>query len=302
MTDSNHGGRVGLGVSDADVVEILRLANDAHGTRYKLVGRLPGGYQTGAYELADADGARAVLKSWVSSRPIERVAEAAATVEAARAAGWPTPAWLAYGIGPNGVPYEIQEFVTGVHRERLDEATLELLLEVNSRQADLSLPTTHAWSGWVREVLCEDRDRLVSRVAGHSDQGRDLGAVIQTIRDDAGDIHLPETDLVCGVFALENILFGADTVAGVIDVQALGTGSRVIDLAVLHSILELWDQEAAVGRRLRTAAEQIVGPEAFAVCLAVQFLGVLGFGLTHWPDGVAAMSGRAAASLRKLLG
>lgn len=105
------------------VEAFVRAVNSAHDTRFSLAGRLPGGYQTGAYKLVDEAGRPTVLKWWTAARPLERVIEAAETVAAARAAGWPTPAWLYYGLGPDSMPYEIQEFVRGSHRTDLDEET-----------------------------------------------------------------------------------------------------------------------------------------------------------------------------------
>lgn len=78
-----------------------------------------------------------MLKWWPWTRPADQMRQAAATVEAARAAGWPTPAWLHWGIRTDGRPYEIQEFVEGRHLSDLDADSLQLLLEINERQADL---------------------------------------------------------------------------------------------------------------------------------------------------------------------
>lgn len=227
------------GTADRAALAVLAAANRDHGTHYSLVGRLPGGYQNGAYELGTPDGARAVLKWFPVPRSADVVREAAATVEAARAVGWPTPAWLHWGIGPNGLPYEIQEFVEGRHLDRLDGDSLGALLEVNSRQEDLSPPTRHEWSPWVVDMVYGNREAVLDRVVEFAPEGGRLTAVVEELRRCAGTVKLRRHDLVCGVFSLENILFDQQRVAGVIDVEAIGRGTRAFDLAVLYSRLKL---------------------------------------------------------------
>lgn len=285
---------------DPAVIATFAAANAEHGTSFRLLRRLPGGYQTGAYALQSEDGQRAVLKRWVGPRPIRQLQEAAATVEAARSAGWPTPAWLYWGTGPDGVAYEIQEFVDGTHRHDLDDGTLDALLAVNALQADLDPPTSNDWSAWALEVVYGGRDGLFEEVARFPDGGARLGSAVDRVRSSAGLPELPDRDLVCGVFSLENVLFGPDGVRAVIDVQALGRGTRAFDLAVLYSRLSSVDRRSAIGRRLRVTAEDIAGPAAFAVCLAAELLGVLHFVIRNNPAVGEAVFTVAAEALESL--
>jgi hypothetical protein len=282
------------------VVATLEAANSTNSTSYRLLRRLPGGYQTGAYELRNDSGERAVLKRWVGTRPLEQLEQAAATVELARSAGWPTPAWLYWGIGPDGVTYEIQEFVDGHHRKELDEVTLDALLAVNALQADLEPPASNDWSRWVREVVYDAREGILDAVVGYSLGGSRFGSAVDRIRTYAGQVDLPNHDLVSGVFSLENVLFNESGVVGVVDVQALGRGTRAFDLAVLYSRLSSEELQSPTGRRLRATAEAIAGPAVFATCLVAEFLGILHFVIRNNPAVVPSMFDAAAEALEWL--
>ena len=74
--------------------EVVAHVNSTNGTSYQLVRRLAGGLQSGAFELSD--GSSKVVLKW-SEDPgwAHRVFRAAELVRKARAAGYPTPAWLA---------------------------------------------------------------------------------------------------------------------------------------------------------------------------------------------------------------
>jgi hypothetical protein len=279
------------------VLATLEAANAEHATSFRILRRLPGGHQNGAYELLGAGGRRAVLKRWVAPRPLDQLTRAAATVRAARAAGWPTPAWLHWGVGPDGVPYEIQQFVEGEHRERLDDRTLDALLAVNEIQADLDPPSGLDWSSWALEVVYDGRDGILDQVSRFPAGGARLLSAVERVRSAAGRPELPGDDLVCGVFALENILFGSNGVAGVVDVEALGRGTRAFDLAVLYSRLSTGERASPLGRRLRSAAEAVAGGEAFAICLAAELLGVLLFVIQHRPNVAPAALGAASDAL-----
>jgi hypothetical protein len=90
---------------------MLSAVNTKLGERWRLERRLDGGWNEGAYLLSRPDGSRAVLK-WRTSEP-ERLLGARERVDAARARGWPAPAWLAAGRAPAGGAWVVQEFIDG---------------------------------------------------------------------------------------------------------------------------------------------------------------------------------------------
>lgn len=280
----------------ADTRVVLDFANASDGTDFTLVRRLPGGYQEGAYEIEGGDGQRAVLKWNRRSTSAKRLVEAARLTDEARGAGWPTPKWLSTGITEGGERYVVQELIAGNHLEQLDEDALDALLAVNEIQATLRPDTDQEWSNYALAVVFENRYGWLGRITESCREGEEFARVVRILCPEPVD--LPSRDLVCGVFALENILFDGGSVAGIIDVGAIGRGCRAFDLAVLYSRIDPDNPEtAAVERRLRSAGEAVAGARQFHVCLAAEVIGVLAFGLDHWPS-VA----KACASWTRRLG
>jgi hypothetical protein len=110
---------------------------------------------------------------------------------------------------------------------------------------------------------------------------------------DAIDLVPPTDDLVSGVFSLENILFDEAGDPVVVDVEAIGKGTRAFDLAVLYSRTHAYAHDPGLGRRLHDAADAVAGPAVFNVCLAAEIIGIAYFGLRHWPDDVPALCERS---------
>lgn len=74
----------------------------------------------------------------------------------------------------------------------------------------------------------------------------------------------PDADLVHGDFRLGNILFDEETVSGVVDIEALGSGTRAFDYATLldHDLAD----DTAV-ELLVAAGSEVAGPAVLAHCL-----------------------------------
>src|SRR5712691_4687519 len=92
---------------DMQITAMVETVNAELRAAWQLEKRLHGGLNTGAYLVAQPNGDRAVLK-WRSDDP-ERMLAAAPIVAAARARGWPAPAWLAVGAAPSGEAWVLQQ-------------------------------------------------------------------------------------------------------------------------------------------------------------------------------------------------
>jgi hypothetical protein len=162
-----------------------------------------------------------VLK-WRAGEP-ERLLGARERVQAARARGWPAPAWLAAGRAPAGGAWVVQEFIDGRPPPRLDDAVAEQMTAILDLQAGLFPGAAGGWGQWAAGVVFEDRDGLRDRVRSAVPRGRRIVAAVDDIAGACPFGPLSGQDLVHGNFNLANTLAAAGRL-WVVDVEGLGAG------------------------------------------------------------------------------
>lgn len=101
-----------------------------------------------------------------------------------------------------------------------------------------------------------------------------------------GEVELPTGDLVHGDFNTCNVLMHAGRLSGVIDVDALGSGTRAIDYAWLLRETYVDGADPGVIPMLRRAGAAVAGPEVLAYCTAVTALDIVRWLAHHAPAGV----------------
>lgn len=195
--------------------------------------RLAGGVQQGAFEAVSEDSERGVLKTSADASWTERTLAAEPAVARARAAGYPTPAWLATGTTADGAGWFLQETVLGEPIETLDLEHAGALVAVLERQAGIDPWPERCWSDFLAERLRRDVADLAVEATSAGEHGVRLATAARRLLDAAGDVRLPRTDLVHGDFRPGNVLVEGTRIAGVVDVEALGSGSRSLDYATL---------------------------------------------------------------------
>ena len=280
----------------ATAAMVLDQANARHHTSWQLRSRLSGGYQSGAYLIADPAGRRAVLK-WSSARDwAPTVLAAAPVVAAARASGWPTPAWLAVGQTDDGYPYQVQDFVEGTTQETVSHGWLDLTLPVVTSHAGLGRDGMRNWSRYDHDVVYAPRNDNRVAVASSGPAGAYLSDVITLLNGDHEDVKLPADDLVHGDLNPENVLIANGQVAALIDVEAVGRGTRLHDLTTLLLYAALWGDHD-VQDRLTLECRNIAAPGWMEVSLSAVTVDLLAFGVRHWPPDDLATACRAAAAL-----
>lgn len=276
---------------------VLNEVNARHQTSWQLHDRLSGGYQSGAYLITDSGARRAVLK-WSKSRDwAPTVLAAAPVVASARAAGWPTPCWLSVGQTAEGYPYQVQDFMVGTTQEAVTHVLLDLALPVIAQQAGLGRDGMRDWSRYDHDVVFGDHNDNRAAVAQSSPEGARLVDILTRLTQDHEDVVVPSSDLVHGDFNPENILVADGQLTAVIDVEAIGRGSRLHDLATLLLYAWLWgDQD--VTDRLTLECRTVAAPGWMEVTLSAVTVDLLAFGVRHWPPhDLAAACGAAGALL-----
>jgi aminoglycoside phosphotransferase (APT) family kinase protein len=267
------------------VDEVLKWVSEQHGVPYVLVDRLAGGFQGGAYLVEAPDHGRVVLKWSQDPGWAKQVVRAEVVVRAVKERGYPTPAWLAAGVTDQGLPYQVQEFVAGSPLPVLDERAADLLLELIDRQAGMDPDPGRNWSEYARGVVFGDgRQRL--RTSGEA--GSTVVDAFDRLCRPLADLELPARDMVHGDFSLDNFLVLDGQVSGVIDIEAIGSGSRVFDLAAVIRSAYLRDAEASGLDRVRQVAENVAGPDVLRIFAAATLYDILIFGLERWEHGIDA--------------
>ncbi|MGW7684968.1 phosphotransferase family protein [Kribbella sp. NPDC054772] len=248
---------------------VVAELNVALGTNYRLVRQLTGGLQSTAYELTD--GTTRVILKW-SEDPgwAPRVWRAADLVLRARAVGYPTPAWLAVGTTASGAPYELQEFVSGTPSV-VDVSLARELIGICELQRDLVPEDGVSWSGWSSGVVFEDWDGVWARVLSYGGEAAELMRQFEVLCEPHRGERLPENDLVHGDLNVGNLLVDDGRIAGIVDIEAAGSGSRAYDLVTLAMSAARDGAAAGVDELLVEAALRTCGPAAVAVCAAASY-------------------------------
>lgn len=130
---------------------VLRALRKDGGSEWRVVRRLSGGVQEGAWLVSDAAGHRAVLK-YRSERWAGRIETAGALVGMARRRGWPAPAWLGHGVA-DGLAWHMEEFVPGRRPKLATAAMASEILDINGRQAGAADGIGDVWSQYAQQVV-----------------------------------------------------------------------------------------------------------------------------------------------------
>ncbi len=255
---------------------VVAELNVALGTDYRLVRQLTGGLQSSAYELTG----RVVLKWSDDPGWAPRVRRAAELVRRARAAGYPTPEWLAVGTTSAGSPYQLQEFVDGVpmrDASTIGPSLARELIAICETQRDLVPEDDTNWSAWSHGVVFETWDGLWERVRAYGAESTELLNRYDDLCRPYRDHALPGNDFVHGDLNVGNLIVDNERIAGIVDIEAAGAGSRVYDLISLATSAARDGAPAGVDELFLEAALRAGGRAAVAVCAAAAYASVAEF-------------------------
>lgn len=242
---------------------VLAEVNAALRSTYLLVRRLQGGIQSGAWLIQDDAGGQAVLK-WSAGRTwAEQIQRASRAVAVVRRRGYPTPAWLAAGVTASGCGYQVQEYVRGRPRDSLTEETARRAIDLLELHRDLDPDPDRSWSEFVNAKFKHEWTSTISEVSAIGAVGVELAEHAARLRSRYELPVFPGADLVHGDFRLGNILFDEKCVSGVIDIEALGSGTRAFDYATLLD--DDFAEDTAV-ELLVAAGSEVAGPALLAYC------------------------------------
>lgn len=285
------------GVSELDTLRVLSLVNQQHEARWSLDRPLSADTRGSTWAIRDPFGRPAVLKWTLRQWWAPQVLRESRTVAHARARGYPTPAWLVVGATEDGFPYEVQEWVFGAPASRLDAQVAALITAVVASQAGIAPSTNQNWSMYARRVVFENESGLHDAVAGFSEATRRVVSEIDQICAQHRHHRLPDDDLVHGDLSWQNILIDSGRISGIVDAEALGRGTRTIDLVTpLRQAYVLGSDDGARVRLLHAALD-VSGASVLRVCAGSDAINILAFGTERWPHRVDTVANSVFAFL-----
>lgn len=129
-------------MTDSHLDEILTEINGRSKGAFRLVGKLPGGHQSGAYELVSRETDRAVLKITPGAGRFSILKKVQPLVETMRRRGYPMPELIDFGVLNGHSTYSVRTFVEGVPMTHLSRENLPRVLDLIELQADCHLERT----------------------------------------------------------------------------------------------------------------------------------------------------------------
>jgi Ser/Thr protein kinase RdoA (MazF antagonist) len=228
-----------------------------------LVGRLPHGEGSSAYEIRIAAGHPAALKLY--SGDVLDLGAPSDLVDALRARGYPAPATLSKGA-LDGTVYEIQEWLPGEPMEQLTPALLPHVLALNASQQGVGLTGRGPWIDEMVTSVLEGRTGYCEHAAmrSHSNETRALLDRVFRIADGARRVQVSDRDVVHYDFSPYNVLAEGDRITGVVDWDGATNGDAAFDLVTLAS----YTYDYAIRDALLAAAAAQTDPDALALYAA----------------------------------
>jgi len=245
---------------------LLEAINQEHGLALRLAGRYTGGEQ-GAFALADADGARLVLKWTAGHAALERFRRAASVAGRLRHLGYPTPSYRYYGSAYD-TSYMIQSELPGHPMGQLKTEFLAPLLALNELQAGQAGSYAREWPKIVVDSVLYGAEGycLLETMRNYSAQTNEMLTMIQhVVARHASEIATTTDDIVHFDFTAANILIDGRRITGVIDWEGACAGDRAFDLATL---LFYADDQPELSAQLWRRSVELSGVAALRVYLA----------------------------------
>jgi aminoglycoside phosphotransferase (APT) family kinase protein len=272
--------------------EVVEDANALTGRAWRVVAPMAGGYQNGAHLIEDDDG-QYILKWSPRVDWAERVAKTASYVAIARAAGYPTPAWLAHGVTRGGLPFHVQELVEGDSADLGDANLVDEIFRITALQRELCFEEATDWTWYVTDVAFNNH-------GGHQTDllaaGEATADAVRCAVDLAGEPGAPlvRHEMVHGDFSIDNMVVRDGRVVALVDIEAVGTGCASFDLLAPARQDYIWGERRVAGRLMEEAIRRD-GPAYFGIAVAAHVINILAFGLDHW--SIDDVQGAAVAAL-----
>ena len=222
-----------------------------------------------------------------------------------RQRGHRIPDRLWYGPLPGGSFAVVDRWVDADPLVRLDAATVEELLALVELQADVEHPLGHGFdvSEWISLVLFDGWEGWWDAAQSASRNAAELCERLRRLVEPVRHRRLPVRDAVHHDLNVSNVLVADGAIAAVVDWDALGLGSRALDVAALlaewHRLRIADPASAAEGGdvRLLERLERIDGDDGLRLAIGYRCVAVLGVSAGRDPPAAFARHERTVAAL-----
>jgi Ser/Thr protein kinase RdoA (MazF antagonist) len=268
-------------MNEREITQLLLEINTIHQQSFHFADILPGGYQDRAIILIDDSNQRFILKRWYREQAIPLL-----TTLAKR--GYPCHSPRFAGKTRAEKPYWIQEYIEGQPMERLDDTFLEQVLSINELQAqcaqDTLISIQSSWSMYAYNVVFHNASDWFRSLQRYNQATRDFAeAVVENCRH-CREMSLVHTDAVHGDFTPDNILVNHNRITGVIDITAMGQGTRAIDIATLLHYAYLYDYTDTIKNRLLGYIMGHFDRQIMMLTLAYRIFAMIAWAINHDPQ------------------
>jgi hypothetical protein len=249
----------------------------------ELIGRLPHGEGTGAYEVRLANGTGAVLKLFTGD--VFDFGARTDLTDALRERGYPLPAIHAAGV-IDGARYEIQERLPGAPLEQPGAQHVGPIRELIDLQRDVGRPGRGPWLDDMIASVVDGCTGYCEHAAmrAHSDETRSLLERLRRIAGAARGVDAPRDDVVHYDFSPYNVLVDGTRVTGVVDWDGATSGDAAFDLVTLAA----FTYDYAVRDNLLAAAANLTEPRALGLYAAHMVLRQVDWSLRNHGDAEVA--------------
>ena len=143
-------------------------------------------------------------------------------------------------------------------------------------QAGLGEPAAETWSTYIEWVLSSDDGplRFLQAMGG---QGQGLVDHLRRVLAPFHDCRLPDGDLVHGDLSTGNLLVRDGRLVAIVDTDAMGPGTRVVDYAWL--LREAYSEHVPAEAKalVQLAGQSVAGRGVLAKCAAATALDIVAF-------------------------
>jgi Ser/Thr protein kinase RdoA (MazF antagonist) len=268
-------------MNEQEVTQLLLEINTIHQQTFRFTETLVGGHQDRAVALVNDVHQRFILKRWYRDQAIPLLRTLVKR-------GYPSAPPLFAGTTKTGHTYWIQTYIEGQPMKHLDNVFLEQIFSINELQANCIQETSHiiqkSWSTYAYQVLFHNASDWFSHIQSYNQATRDFAETVRVNTQRCREMSLIHTDAVHGDFNPDNILVHNSKITGVIDIAAMGYGTRAIDIATLLHYSYLYEYEDSVKSRLRRYLVNSFDRETVLLTVAYRIFAMLAWAIEHDPQ------------------